>query len=90
MKRTLTITLDADWLYRRVIPKVLIRVFTVIWRIDGQVRGQIKQGISNSIGYLSPRSNLLGGILSKQFPLGNMVMWVALILAIYLMLSIFS
>ncbi len=90
MKRTLTITLDADWLYRRVIPKVLTRVFAVIWRIDGQVREQIKQGLSNSIGYLSPRSNLLGGILSKQFPLGNMVMWVALILAIYLMLSIFS
>lgn len=87
MKRTLTITLDFDWVYRRLMPVVLQNAFSVIWKVDGVIRQTFVVNLDLCLGYISTKNNRLSGLLSRNHPAGSMVMWVAVILACYLLLS---
>ena len=87
MRRTLTITLDFDWLYRRVVPKALQSIFSVIWRADNAIRQAFLVRLNLGLAYLSRRHEGTSSLLSHTYPAGSMVMWVAVILAAYLFLS---
>lgn len=87
MRRTLTITLDFDWLYRRVVPKALQSIFSVIWRADNAIRQAFLLKLNLGLAYLSRRHEGTSSLLSHTYPAGSMVMWVAVILAAYLFLS---
>jgi len=87
MKRTLTITLDFDWLYRRVMPNVLQNIFSAIWKVDNAIRQAFMAKFEFTLSYLSQRYEGPSRLLSRTYPAGSMVMWVAVILAIYLLLS---
>jgi len=87
MKRTLTITLDTDWIYRRAVPNALQQMFSVIWKVDRIVRDKIKEKLSHSFAYLASKNNRLSVLLSRNHPSGSMAMWVAVMLGIYLLLS---
>lgn len=79
--------LDFDWFYRRPIPLALQKTFTFIWKIDGQIRQAFIVKLDLCLGYISTKNNRLSGLLSRNHPAGSMVMWVAVILACYLLLS---
>jgi len=89
MKRTLTITLDFDWLYRRLGPWVsrgiAVRVATVrtlaeaslMMRLDGVLRRLF-------------RTHGPQGILARTWPTGSMVLWVLVLLSGFLVFSFFD
>ncbi|MFW2438118.1 MAG: Na(+)/H(+) antiporter subunit D [Arenicellales bacterium] len=87
MRRTLTITLDFDWLYRRFFPKTLKKVFNLIWTTDRHLRQSFTARLNRGLAFLSRRNEGTSGLLSRTYPAGSMVMWVAVILATYLFLS---
>ncbi|PHR80700.1 MAG: Na(+)/H(+) antiporter subunit D [Colwellia sp.] len=87
MKRTLTITLDADWFYRRLFPSALKNIFSIIWRADKVIRLACLDKLNSGFNFISKKNNRLSGLLSQNHPSGSMAMWVAVVLAIYLLLS---
>lgn len=87
MRRTLTITLDFDWLYRRVFPAVLRNIFSAIWKVDQAIRQAFVFRLDQCLAFISRRNAGASGLLSRTAPIGSMVAWVAVILAVYLFLS---
>ena len=85
LKRTLTITLDTDWLYRRMGPAVADALVAVIGRADRALRRAVVHGVGGGIGALSKG---LGerGHFARTFTTGTMVLWVAILLVFYLAL----
>ncbi|WP_299793126.1 Na(+)/H(+) antiporter subunit D [uncultured Shewanella sp.] len=82
--------LDVDWFYRRAIPNVLQKVFAVIWKADGDLRQAAKVKLDLCRGYLARQHKGLGGLMSGTYPSGNMVLWVAILLASYLFIGFVS
>ncbi|MGY8905989.1 Na(+)/H(+) antiporter subunit D [Candidatus Njordibacter sp. Uisw_056] len=87
MKRTLTITLDFDWTYRRFFALLLRRMFTIIWKIDGALRQAFLSKLDSGLSYLARRNVGASSLLSRDHPAGSMVIWVTVLLAIYLLMS---
>jgi len=87
MRRTLTITLDFDWFYRRVAPSALQRLFSIIYKADNALRQAFLLKLNQSLAFLSLKHKGTSSLLSHTYPAGSMVMWVAVILAAYLFLS---
>ena len=82
--------LDVDWVYRRVVPNILQRVFAVIWKVDAQVRQSIRGKLNQCQAFLTRQSKQGGSFISSDYPSGNMVLWVAVILATYLFIGFVS
>ena len=87
MKRTLTITLDFDWTYRRFFLLVLRRVFAIIWKVDEALRRIILSKLDSGLTYLAQKNIGASSLLSRDHPAGSMVLWVTVILAMYMLLS---
>jgi len=87
MQRTLTITLDFDWFYRRAVPTVLRKIFAFIWQVNSRLRQELKLKLTRCLAYIAEKNNRISGLLSRDYPSGNMAMWVAIVLASYLFLS---
>jgi len=79
MKRTLTISLDLDWFYRRLMVDwggLLVGVFADVRGGADWVMGKGRDGV---IGWLSEHHGPRGW-MARSSPTGIMVLWVALIL----------
>ena len=79
--------LDVDWFYRRFFPRILQRIFAFIWRVDKAIREAFLAKLDLGLSFLSRRHEGPSSLLSRDHPAGSMVMWVAVFLAIYLLLS---
>jgi multicomponent Na+:H+ antiporter subunit D len=86
LKRTLTITLDLDWLYRRLgltLARSLDRRAEAAWdgvlSLAGRVAGRVSSGVQRHHGH--------DGILARSWPTGAMAFWTTVMLAAYLILS---
>ena len=79
--------LDFDWVYRRVFPVALQNMFSVIWKADHALRQAFLVRLDLGLAFISRRNGGLSSLLSRTYPAGSMVMWVAVILATYLFLS---
>jgi len=82
--------LDVDWIYRIAMPRVISNTFAFIWKTDQRLRQKLLATLNEGVVFISRRSNLLNGTLSQSYPLGSMVLWVAVVLAVYLFLSFLS
>lgn len=82
--------LDFDWLYRRAVPNVLQQMFSVIWQADRAVRDALKLRLNICLSYVSGNNDRLNALLTRNYPSGNMAMWVAVVLAVFLFLSFFE
>ena len=82
--------LDFDWVYRRAFPTVLQHTFSAIWKADNAIRQTFIVKLDQSTAYLARRYEGPSRLLSRSYPAGSMVMWVAIILATYLLLSFIS
>ncbi len=84
MKRTLTISLDFDWFYRKFF-KELTEEFSIHASVaqknmERQITNNVESIIVNLYRHHGPT-----GILSRVLPTGSMVLWVAILLCLYLL-----
>ncbi|MDO6677491.1 Na(+)/H(+) antiporter subunit D [Shewanella sp. 10N.286.52.C2] len=79
--------LDVDWVYRRLVPNALQRIFAVIWKVDGEIRQSIRGKLDQCQQFLARQYKGGGSFISSDYPSGNMVLWVAVILASYLFIG---
>lgn len=79
--------LDFDWIYRRAAPNALQSIFSYISKADRSLRQMFLVKLDQFLAFLSRRNEGTSGLLSRTYPAGSMVMWVAVILATYLFLS---
>ncbi len=82
MQRTLTITLDVDWIWRRGIPRAWTagcRLMDQVWARAARGRRWMSREVGNRVGWLlSPF-----GFLGRSWEIGTTALWVALLLAAY-------
>jgi multicomponent Na+:H+ antiporter subunit D len=85
LKRTLTITLDTDWFYRKAGPWLAGALRAGIGAVDRAVR---RAGLATLGAGMGVLSRALGdrGKLARAYGTGTMVLWVAILLAFYLIL----
>lgn len=86
LKRTLTITLDADWLWRGI-GKALLRwadaVTDLLWAALVDVVNRAARDVVRGIlRFHGPE-----GVLARAWPTGTMALWTAALLAAYLIIS---
>ena len=78
-----SVNLDADWVYRWLAPRVFGRIGAVIGALDREVRAstllQVRDVIDSISRHHGPR-----GVLGRTWPTGSTVLWVAVLLAAYL------
>jgi multicomponent Na+:H+ antiporter subunit D len=83
LKRTLTITLDVDWTYRRLgalLARRLDRAMGAGWaRFVDRVTGMAHAVAGTTRRYHGPN-----GLLARTWPTGSMAFWTSLMLAAYL------
>ena len=84
MKRTLTISLDVDWFYRRLFPRVIRDFDASVFRpLDAGVRRAAVDGLGRLIAVLSRQAGA-DGLLARTSLAGTMVQWVLVLLSVYL------
>ena len=85
MKRTLTISLDTDWFYRRFFPTLLNGFFQAFWAMDAALRRLFLTNLDQMLHFIARHEP--DGALSKTRLSSSMVIWVTVLLAAYLLLS---
>ena len=85
MKRTLTITLDADWLYRVGGTHLVVALGNAIGAVVAVLGRRTALTLKNTLSRIY-RHNGPHGILARSWPTGSMVLWVAIMLASYLVI----
>lgn len=79
------LNLDTDWLYRRLLPEVAYRVRRMLSAIRSRLKNGISLAGSQSYHWLRTRYGSTG-VLSRTWNTGVMLLWVAVLLAVYLVL----
>ena len=88
LRRTLTITLDSDWVWRkfgRNLMRTFDRLADSAWR---DIVRAVTHGAKNMVK-ATRRHHGIEGAMARAWPTGNMAFWMTLMLAAYLLLSIF-
>jgi len=85
MRRTLTISLDFDWFYRKFF-KEIGNEFTIQSSAAHEVREQQAVALVNRFIGKVYRHHGPQGILARAWPTGSMVLWVAVLLGLLLVL----
>jgi multicomponent Na+:H+ antiporter subunit D len=83
MQRTLTITLDVDWLWRRALPAL----WTAGGRLSDAIRGRWQDAVAPGFAqFVSRLAATFGatGLMGRSWQIGTTAMWVALLLMSYL------
>jgi len=88
MRRTLTISLDFDWFYRKFLHQLAdeftLRTARVREQLEDRAYARVRALIGNLYAHHGPH-----GVLARSWPTGSMVLWVALMLGCTLLLYIF-
>jgi multicomponent Na+:H+ antiporter subunit D len=80
-----SVNIDFEWIYRRFSPKILSHCLSWMRRTDRKVRDDALDRLENISNYIA-RLHYPGSKASQMRPTGNMVMWVAILLAVYMWL----
>ncbi|NQV83249.1 MAG: Na(+)/H(+) antiporter subunit D [Rhodospirillales bacterium] len=87
MKRTLTISLDLDWFYRRALPwavEALVKFFGPVHHgARAAILGGVNRGIVRVFHYVGPK-----GPLARTLRAGSMVYWAVSLLVVYLVMNL--
>ena len=81
-----SINLDFDWVYRRLLPNVLLRATALVTRIWRTLIGFTTARIDRTIDMVY-RTHGPQGPLARTWPTGSMVLWIAILLGITLSLA---
>lgn len=80
--------LDFDWVYRKLLPKATGGLLNAMWAVDGAVRRVALRGLDGLLARVG-ESHGPGGVFSRNLSTGTMVAWISVLLALYLLLSLF-
>ncbi len=83
MRRTLTISLDVDWFYRRLATAVARKVSAPAGKARQSVVAQMKKRTNQVLGTLI-RHMGPAGVLARTSATGSTVLWIAILLGVYL------
>ena len=86
MKRTLTISLDFDWFYRYLFKTLSMNFIQQASRLGSQLESLSRQNFARLFDGLH-RHHGPEGILSRTWPTGSMVLWIAILLGGFLLLD---
>ena len=86
MKRTLTISLDFDWFYRYLFKTLSMNFIQQASRLGSQLESLSRQNFARLFDGLH-RHHGPKGILSRTWPTGSMVLWIAILLGGFLLLD---
>jgi len=89
LKRTATVTLDTDWLWRTGGPALAGALTTGAIRARTALAVRIRSGADRLVRTIY-RHHGPGGILAASWPTGRMAFWATLLLAAYLVLYYFG
>jgi multicomponent Na+:H+ antiporter subunit D len=84
LRRTLTITLDADWFYRIALPALCGTVLRWLTSAGNFTAGVLDRGRSAALRIY--RDRRLDAVLSRTGPTGGMALWLMVMLLAYLLL----
>ena len=76
--------LDAEWVYRWLAPRLLHRLGAAITAVDGAFRTVALRGLSGLTTVIL-RQHRPQGVVARTWPIGSMVMWVAVLLAVFVL-----
>ncbi|MBU3069159.1 Na(+)/H(+) antiporter subunit D [Aestuariicella sp. G3-2] len=83
-----SVNLDVEWFYRRLLPRLFEFIMGLFWSLNEVLRQTIKRFLSALGNHIHTHSGPQG-ILAKTWPTGRVVFWVAMILAAFLILSLY-
>jgi len=83
MKRTLTITLDVDWFYRRLFPRLADGIGALVTRADRGIRSAAVNGVLHAIDAAAGRYTA-----ARPWPTRRMVLVVVAMLGLYVLLTL--
>ena len=83
-----SVNLDSDWIYRRLVPSTLAPVIRAGARLWNGVLDRAGRRITATLQTVH-RHHGPEGILERTWPTGSMALWVAVLLAILLLLYFF-
>jgi len=86
MRRTLTISLDTDWFWRRAFP-ALWQVLESAWHGVLALAKRARHGPLQSLLNLVFRPHGPDGVLARTWPTGSMLLWVVVMLGVLLVLG---
>jgi multicomponent Na+:H+ antiporter subunit D len=86
MQRTLTISLDLDWLYRMLVPRMARFVESLWSALTGALDARWQRSGRPLVERLT-RWTEPGGALARTSPIGSMALWVTVILALVVVLA---
>ncbi|GAB3373915.1 Na(+)/H(+) antiporter subunit D [Spongiibacter taiwanensis] len=78
--------LDADWFYRRPIPRLVGGITAAFWAVDGAMRRTVMSVLTTFEGRLA-KLNQDNGLLSRGISTSAMVAWMCVLLAAMLLLK---
>lgn len=81
-----SVNLDAEWVYRRLLPRLYRGLKGILVRIGDFFGGYLRQW-SGSIMTGLNRTHGPEGTLARTWPIGSMVLWVAVLLTFYLLID---
>ena len=81
MKRTLTITLDFDWFYRRLFKDAASDVIDRSTRVRETAERDLKFRLDQTVGLMRRPYGPLS-VLARTWPTGSMVLWAAVLLGL--------
>lgn len=79
-----SVNIDVEWLYRWLGPRVVKGVGGAVAAVDGYVRSSVLSLVRSGLD-AADRSHGEMGPLARSWPSGSMVLWVAILLAAYLL-----
>jgi multicomponent Na+:H+ antiporter subunit D len=82
MKRTLTITIDVDWLWRRLLPALWMRANRAADAARTVWQARITPRFTTALARLAAVFGA-GGMMGRSWQIGTTALWVALLLATY-------
>ena len=78
--------LDAEWVYRRMAPRIIRAVGGAVAAVDRGVRGAVLDGIGSGLALVA-KGHGPRGPLARTWPSGSMVLWSAILLAAFLVFA---
>jgi multicomponent Na+:H+ antiporter subunit D len=79
------VNLDAEWIYRRLVPRAVHRLIAALRPLDTGIRAGALRAAATVVKGLS-RHHGQEGVLARTWPTGSMVLWIAVLLGVYLVL----
>jgi multicomponent Na+:H+ antiporter subunit D len=84
LRRTLTITLDADWFYRVLLPALCATALRWLTNAGSFASDALNRGRSAALRLY--RDRRLDAVLTRTGPTGSMALWLMVMLLAYLLL----